>query len=293
MEAGNLNGLCFIIISESTVHDIIAVHQFVSFLSQKFGGLKPQKIFFFSDGCAAQYKNCKNFCNLCYHTEDFGVPAEWHFFATSHGKSAGDGAGGTLKRLASRASLQCLYSNHILTAQQLYVFAVNEMKGMHFGFAMLTEHEQEAKLLEAHHERCRTVPGTQKVHSVIPISSTVVEVKLFSSSTVSRIERGLLGQSVASLSISAISGYVTVAYDGSCWLGYVLSISSQDHNITLTFLHPCIPAASFSYPHREDVLEVDPSDVFTIVQPSTITGRRYTLTRKDATSALESYVSCV
>ena len=82
---------------------------------------------YFSDGCAAQYKNCKNFLNLCLHLVDFGVPAEWHFFATSHGKSAGDGAGGTLKRLATKASLQHAYQDHILTAHELYQFAVNHM----------------------------------------------------------------------------------------------------------------------------------------------------------------------
>ena len=120
----------------------------VEFLSQKCGGKKPQKIYYFSDGCEAQYKNCKNFTNLCYHFLDFGVHAEWHFFATSHMKSAGDGAGGTLKRLATKASLQRLYKDHILTAEQLYLFAVSEIKGMHFGFATLSEHEQEAKVLE-------------------------------------------------------------------------------------------------------------------------------------------------
>lgn len=301
MEAGKLNSLCFIVISESTVHDTVAVHLFqgklVTFLTQKFGGVKPRKIFYYSDGCAAQYKNCKNFTNLCYHVEDFGVQAEWHFFATSHGKSAGDGAGGTLKRLASRASLQRLYSNHILTAKQLYDFAVSEVKGMHFGFATLTEHEQEAKLLEDRLKRSRTVPGTQKVHSVIPVSSTAVEVKPFSSSTVSRIERVSLDhQTVAALPTSAIGGYVTVAYDGCCWIGCVLSINSQDRNITVKFLHPHIPATSFFYPQHEDILEVDPLDILTIVHPITATGRTYNLTRnemQEATSALESYLSCM
>ena len=28
----------------------------------------------------------KNFVTPCHHEEDFGMPAEWHFFATSHGK---------------------------------------------------------------------------------------------------------------------------------------------------------------------------------------------------------------
>ncbi|KAL5484132.1 hypothetical protein EMCRGX_G020580 [Ephydatia muelleri] len=168
-EKQDLKSLCYIIISESTQHDTIAVHLFqgklVEFLSQK-----------------SQYKNCKKFTNLCYHAADFGVQAEWYFFATSHGKSAGDGAGGTLKRLATRASLQHLYQDHILTAEQLYQFAVSEIKGMYFGFATLSEHEQEAKVLEDRLKSSRTVPGTHQLHSVVPVSTTVVEVKSFSSS---------------------------------------------------------------------------------------------------------------
>lgn len=60
---------------------------------------------------------CKqeNFVNLCYHQKGFILAAEWNFFATSHGKSACDGAGGTVKRLAARASLQRPYKAHVLT----------------------------------------------------------------------------------------------------------------------------------------------------------------------------------
>ena len=35
---------------------------------------------------------------------DFGVPAKWHFSATLHGKSACNGVGDTVKRLAARAA---------------------------------------------------------------------------------------------------------------------------------------------------------------------------------------------
>jgi hypothetical protein len=48
----------------------------------------------------------KNVLIVTCHNEDFGVPAESHFFATSRGKSACDGVGGTLNRLAAKASLQ-------------------------------------------------------------------------------------------------------------------------------------------------------------------------------------------
>ena len=83
----------------------ISFRENIAFLTATFEQ-KPSKIIYVSDGCAAQYKNRKNFINLCYHMDDFGVPAEWHFFATSHGKTAADGVAGTLKRLATKASLQ-------------------------------------------------------------------------------------------------------------------------------------------------------------------------------------------
>ena len=47
-----------------------------------------------------------SFINLHYHHKDFGVDAEWHCSATSHGKGACDGVGGTAKRLVAWASLQ-------------------------------------------------------------------------------------------------------------------------------------------------------------------------------------------
>ena len=90
----------------------MAVHlfqrQFIQYLKKQFSSL-PHKIYYTSDGAASQYKNQKNLINFCYHEEDFGVPAEWHFSATSHGKVACDGVGGTVKRLAARASLQWPY----------------------------------------------------------------------------------------------------------------------------------------------------------------------------------------
>ena len=75
-----------------------------------------------------------------------------------------------------------------------------------------------------------------------------------------------------------------------------LVVYSQDRNITVKFLHPHIPATSFFYPQHEDILEVDPLDILTIVHPITATGRTYNITRNEmleASSALESYLSCL
>ena len=45
------------------------------------------------------------------------------FFATSHGKNACDGVGGTVKRLAAHASLQRAKELQIIAPRQLYEFA--------------------------------------------------------------------------------------------------------------------------------------------------------------------------
>jgi hypothetical protein len=61
---------------------------------------------YFSDGSAAQYKNRKHFIDILCHEQDFGLSAEWHFFATSHGKGPAGGMGGTVKKAGCKESLQ-------------------------------------------------------------------------------------------------------------------------------------------------------------------------------------------
>ncbi len=72
------------------------------------------KLMYFSNGCGGQYKNYKNFINLCLHKQDFGMDVEWVFFATSHRKSPCDGIGGSVKRHAAKRSLQRPLNNQIL-----------------------------------------------------------------------------------------------------------------------------------------------------------------------------------
>lgn len=76
----NLKSLNFVIISDCLTHDTIAVHRFQRKLIAYLKDHLPfEKVIYFSDGAASQYKNKKNFINLVYYEEDFGIPAEWHF----------------------------------------------------------------------------------------------------------------------------------------------------------------------------------------------------------------------
>ena len=100
------SSICFI--SDDLNHDTAFVHK-IMFLTM--GYIKEsimtnvKKANYHSDGCAGQYKNCKNFINFCMHYHDFFVDCTWAFFTTSHGKSPCDGIGGTLKWV-TRASSQ-------------------------------------------------------------------------------------------------------------------------------------------------------------------------------------------
>jgi hypothetical protein len=67
---------------------------------------KPNYIYYIYDGSAAQHKNRKNFMSLCFHEKDFGDTAEWHLYATFHGKGPCDGVPGTVKWLTACGSLQ-------------------------------------------------------------------------------------------------------------------------------------------------------------------------------------------
>ena len=98
------------------------LNRLVSLIKTK---LEPTKIFYFFVWCCCVVYEPQNYAKLAYHAEDYNIPAEWHFVATSHVKVKGpcDGIGGTLKRLASRVSLQRSVDLQIQNPSQLYEWA--------------------------------------------------------------------------------------------------------------------------------------------------------------------------
>lgn len=184
--SGKLQHTSFVVISDCLSHDTIAVHCYqqvlMDFMKLHFTPT-PSKIYYFSDGCEAQYKNRFNFLNLCLHEEDFGVKAEWHFFATSHGKSSCDGIGATLKRLAARESLRLFYSQQIMTPRQLYEWAKVNISSMHFAYSTTQHYKDEEIILKDRKLSAQTIQGTLKLHCFIPVSKSKVLTRPYSFST--------------------------------------------------------------------------------------------------------------
>lgn len=182
-EESKLKHLSFACISNCLNHDAALIHLFQK---KVLNWLKEhpevfptiiKKFYYFSDGCGNQYKNRKNFSNLCHHKDDFGMEAEWHFHATAHGKGACDGIGGTVKRLAARASLQGIT---ILNAKDLCDWAVDNIEGIISIFSSEEEYKKEEKLLLKRFNESKTIDGTRKFHCYIPISTDKIRVKYFS-----------------------------------------------------------------------------------------------------------------
>ena len=153
----------------------------------------------------------------------------------------------------------------------------------------MKDHEEEAKILVERFKYSRTVPGTRSYHSFVPISISSVDVMPYSLGMMKRTERVTSANvTEEALPLSTLKGYVTVAYEDSCWLGYVMKVDVNARLVEVNFLHPKLPAQSYVHPSHQDILEVDPTDILTLVNPSTATGRTYSLTANEIAKAIKA-----
>lgn len=106
---------------------------------------------------------------MCCHEQDFGLAAEWHFFASCHGKSACDGIGGTLKRLARLASLQRHSTNQITTPMELFIWAKDNVYIQTF-YVSSDEVISNQDLIKKRMDEATPVRGTRGFHSYISLN---------------------------------------------------------------------------------------------------------------------------
>lgn len=120
---------------------------------------------------------------MLHHCSDFGVEAEWHYFATAHGKGPSDGLGGTLKRLATRASLQ---GTQIQTPKELFTWAKGKLS-LNVAFVRSAECLDELEILKPRFEEAVAVTSIRSYHAAIVEDQESVRMQTTSSSTDSKI----------------------------------------------------------------------------------------------------------
>ena len=89
----------------------------------------------------------------------------------SHGKGPCNGLGGTVKRLAAKASLQRPYADQILTPRVLYDWAREAIERIHFEYVTKEDNIEEEDFLRERFLTALLITGTCKFHSYIPSSN--------------------------------------------------------------------------------------------------------------------------
>lgn len=270
------------IISNDLKHDVSMVYEIMktvtAFLKENHPHIK--EIHYFSDGCAAQYKNKYNFINLCLHEKDFQLKAQWSFFATSHGKTECDGIGGTVKRLARRESLQRPLEKQIITVTELFEFCKTRIENINFHFIPKEAVELTRPVLERRFKDVQTLPGTRSFHNFQPLDdSGTIEARRISKDKNAAIVFNLFNnQQHFLVKIEDLNPgcFIACVYDSLWYFGMLSEVNAEEKDVTVKFLHPCGPSPSFFWPMNEDACAVPIPHVIAIVEPpKTMTGRTY------------------
>ena len=268
---------CFI--SDCLNHSTSMVYAFqeklIEDLKKKFTNI--QKIHYFSDGCVAQYKNKFNFINICHHEEDFKISCEWHFYATSHGKNACDGIGGSVKRYVAKASLQRVTTNHILSPEKFFSYCEENIKGITFIYTSKLEINIVNNKLQERYLKCVTLKGTRGYHKIIPVSKGTVKAfqisqsESFITSNISEILEDTEDVHKFSLdeTIYVIGQYVACNYDGKMWIGLLENISEEFEEFSVNFLQ-LYKEDQYIFPLIEDKLWVERKNILAKLSIPTI-----------------------
>lgn len=279
-----VSNLC--VISDDLEHDVTFVHETQKVVTKFLKTNHPEvkRVTYYSDGCAAQYKNCKNFLNLCHHETDFGLKAKWCFFATSHGKSPCDGIGGTIKRLATKASLQCNPGNAIDNSQKFFDFCCAKIENIKFTMVKKETMMEARQKLEDRFSKAKTVPGTRSFHHFEPKSEDSVATKrvsfddqyctVFNFSTETQMVK---------MSDLGLHNYIACIYDERWYFGLVIAKFEDDGDVEVKFLHPHGPAPSFHWPSKQDTCYIPLNNIILCVSPpmTKASGRMYYFLEKE------------
>lgn len=232
-----------------------------------------KNIYYFTDGCAGQYKNRFNFSNISKHFTDFGLECEWHFFATSHGKSSCDGIGGTVKRSVARASLQRTYSHQILTPKNMFIFCQKYLsKNIKYFYTTFKQIENEEKRLCERFNTSIQIPGTRKYHKFVPINESTIKAFETSYDEVG-VEKAVNKSGIYSPSLelnTKISDYIICNYKKLKWIGIVESFNEDFEDYEVNLLIPSGYRKYYCFPKSKYVCHMLKHNILKILSVPTL-----------------------
>ena len=133
---------------------------------------------FFSDRPSSQFKNRYIVRFLSEMRESSELSLRWHYFATSHGKGAVDGVGGTVKRCVWSAAATRKISK--VDDAVTFAKAATEYCDLSIRVVLVTKEEIRKKYPEFGVDSAAPVPGISKMHCIEPIGRCTVHLRKFS-----------------------------------------------------------------------------------------------------------------
>ena len=274
------------VLSDDIKHDTPFVHKCLELTADHIKAKYPhiKKIQYFTDGCGGQYKNYKNFMNVCEHLSDFGISATWNFFGTSHGKGPCDGIGGTVKRLAYLESLRRTNTNYIISIDKMFEFC-STIKNIQFHLVKSADMDAVRERQERRYERGSTLPGTQSFHQFLPIDSNTVAYKRISSDDfiIGKYSFGIKQPAIHDI---RVGNYVAALYDDDWYVGLVEELDLEKRECMINFMHPKMPTGYVNWPPRADRCLTPASRILTVIDvPSStsIASRTYRVKKEEHT----------
>lgn len=280
---GQLKCISLCVISDDLKHDTVFVHKVMGITADYCKRNHPDitQFEYFSDGCAEQYKNYKHFMNICRHNEDFHIKVvAWNFFATSHGKGACDGIGGTVKRLARLESLR-REKDFIDSFQKFHEFCITNIKNIVFYSITTQDLEQARPAMSARYEHGSTVPGTRSFHQFLPTDINAISYKRLSCDLFLAGSRNF--SALPARKSYSVGRYVAAVYDLDWYVGLIEEEQNADEYV-ISYMHPKNPRINLNWPLRPDRCLTPVANILCEIEvptSSSKTSRGYNLKEND------------
>ena len=231
----------------------------------------------FSDGSSSQFKNQYVFNFLSALRELHKLESlNWHFFATSHGKGAVDGIGGTVKR---NVWMETLSRKAVVNTLEDFCKVSAEKEQSVCVIPVPVESIQTCASeigLEESFASSSAVKGIKKIHHVAALSDGKIQCKEYSckevngdaseedesdelSSDLDEWYDGRCTQLAAeATSIIRVDDFVVCMYEGELFPGQVTNVLAEGKGASIKVLGKC--AGGWRWPNHKDEIEYPSSD---------------------------------
>ena len=179
-------------------------------------------------------KYFKNIANLNYHYMDYELKAEWHFFATSHGRSPCDGIGGTVKHSLARASLQ---NTSILDINEMYEWSASHIDDIKFFKVTESDVERHFDTFDLEKRYSQKYNGIQFHHSFIPKDGALKMHRVSSDDDYTEIIlENQQNLQCDDIDVFKPGMYAAHVYDNKWYIGNILEVSKEFRDAFVHFM---------------------------------------------------------